>query len=93
MVQHKLFLVCKLVKNIFSLVDDNQAEDVFPVSRTPENPENELIRVGVQLAEAADGIGSVEKDVIEVNAKAGTRRFSVKNDSQSLLQRQVLKKL
>ena len=27
-----------------------------------------------------DGMESVEKDVIEVNAKAGTRRFSVKND-------------
>ena len=27
-----------------------------------------------------DGMESVEKDVIEVNAKAGTRSFSVKND-------------
>ena len=53
MVRHKLFLVCKLVKNVFSLVDDNQAEDVFSVSRTPENPLNELIRVEEQLAEAA----------------------------------------
>ena len=56
MVRHKLFLVCKLVKYVFSLVDDNQAEDVFSVSRTPENPENELIRVEEQLAEAADEI-------------------------------------
>ena len=37
---------------------------------------------------------SVEKDVIEVNAKAGTRRFSVKNDEGcEFVTRQALKKL
>ena len=37
---------------------------------------------------------SVEKDVIEVNTKAETRRLSVKNDEvASLLQSPALKKL
>ena len=54
MFRHKLFLFCKLVENVFSLVDDNQAEDVFSVSQTPENPENELNRVEEQLAQATD---------------------------------------
>ena len=56
MFRHKLFPVCKLVKKVFSLVDDNQAEDVSSVSQAPENPENELIRVEEQLAQAVDEI-------------------------------------
>ena len=56
MFRHKLFLFCKLVKNVFTLVDDSQVEDVFPVSQTPEIPENELNRVEEQLAQATDEI-------------------------------------
>ena len=56
MFRHKLFLFCKLVKNVSSLVDNNQEQDVFSVSQTPENPENELNRVEEQLAQVADEI-------------------------------------
>ena len=56
MFRHKLFLFCKLVKNVSSLVDNNQERDVFSVSQTPENPENELNRVEEQLAQVTDEI-------------------------------------
>ena len=44
----------KISERRFFIVDDNQAEDVFSVSPTPENPQDELNSADEQLARATE---------------------------------------